>query len=134
VTASCVVVEACFLSCPFPAADGRLPLTTQALQCLLGTGGPRRRCLSFTCNLQLLLWSVTHTLTQLEDFAVSLKNYAVPVDFAVVGKLAETVFPDGPEQSHSKPKLSNVWMRKGVIDDIIPSRCNLYRVLCLPTQ
>jgi hypothetical protein len=34
-------------------------------------------------------------LTQLGVFAVTLRNIAVPVDFAIVGKLAQTVFPGG---------------------------------------
>jgi hypothetical protein len=33
--------------------------------------------------------------TQLGAFAVSQRNIAVPADFAIVGKLAQTVFPGG---------------------------------------
>jgi hypothetical protein len=43
--------------------------------------------------------------TKLGVFAVLCGNIAVPVDFAIVGKLAQTVFPGGVV-FHSKPKLS----------------------------
>jgi hypothetical protein len=40
------------------------------------------------------------------------------VDFAIVGKLAQTVLPDGVT-APSKPKSSNAWMRKSVIGDFL---------------
>jgi hypothetical protein len=52
-------------------------------------------------------------------------DIAVPVDFAIVGKLAQTVFP-GSVDHPLKPKLSSSWIRVSVINDLFPSRCNLY--------
>jgi hypothetical protein len=37
--------------------------------------------------------------------------------FAVVGKLAQTVFPGGAMAAPFKPKLSNSWIRESVIGD-----------------
>jgi hypothetical protein len=36
-------------------------------------------------------------------------------DFAIVGKLAQTVFPGGAEVIPFKAKLSNFWIRKVVM-------------------
>jgi hypothetical protein len=54
-------------------------------------------------------------LTQFGVFAVALRNIAVPMDFAIVGKLAQTDFPG----------VSNAWIRKVVIDDVFPFMCKL---------
>jgi hypothetical protein len=35
-------------------------------------------------------------------------------------------FPQPIEGFHSKPRLSNAWIREDVIDDLFPSWCKLY--------
>jgi hypothetical protein len=53
--------------------------------------------------------------THLFVFAVPFKNIAVPVDFVIGGKLAQTVFPGRENLSHLKPKLSNALIREFVM-------------------
>jgi hypothetical protein len=59
-------------------------------------------------------------------FFVALRNIALPVDFAVVGKLAQKVLTYGVMAVHSNPRLSNYWIRDNVSCDVFPSSCNLY--------
>jgi hypothetical protein len=97
-----VIVEAWFLWCRCRAACGRLALKPQAFPCL-DTGERHIRSLSF------LVQSVLKCDPRI----------AVPMYFAVVGKLAQTVFPGSPIRK----------LRESVIDDVFPSCCRLYRVL-----
>jgi hypothetical protein len=104
-------------------------LQTESFQRLDSVGGHRRRCLSLSVLIVMPLFFDTHT--QLGIFAVALRNVAVPVSFAIDGKLAQTLFAGGAvavllRRPHSKPKLSNARIRKAVIIvAFFPSRCNL---------
>jgi hypothetical protein len=64
-------------------------------------------------------------MSQLGVFAVALRNIAVPVDFAIVGKLAQMVFPGGDVPPSLNPILSNAWIRESVIGDVFPTCCYL---------
>jgi hypothetical protein len=72
-----------------------VPLETQVFQCL-DTGRSHRRYLSF-CVQPVIAPLVTDPPTQLGVFAVVCRNIAVPVLFAIVGKLAQTTFPYAAE-------------------------------------
>jgi hypothetical protein len=73
------------------------PFETQACQLLDTEGGHRRR---FSFHVQ----PVCRVMTQYSrSFLCRCGNIAVPVDFAIVGKLAQTVFPDSVACVHSKP-------------------------------
>jgi hypothetical protein len=63
--------------------------------------------------------------SQLIVVAVVRRNITVPLNNAIAGKLAQTVFPGGEANLHSKPKLYNARIRRVVIGDVFPSRCNL---------
>jgi hypothetical protein len=106
------------------------PLDTQAFQ-FPNTG---KRHLRFLSVVLIPLFS--DPPSQLSVFAAVPRNIAVPVCFAVVGKLPQTVFPGGVADvdPHSKSKLSNAWIRKVVICDPFPSNFNLYCCLCVETQ
>jgi hypothetical protein len=59
--------------------------------------------MSFLCvQPVLILWFETHLASLV--FGCSFRNIAVPVDFWVVGKLAQPVFPGGAVIVPFKPK------------------------------
>jgi hypothetical protein len=103
-------------------------LKTQAFQCLNPQGG-HTRFLSFQVQpLITPLFFDPHT--QLGVFTLSRIGTLHPVDFAIHGKLAQTLFAGGAvavllRRPHSKPKLSNAWIRKAVIGVIFLSWYNL---------
>jgi hypothetical protein len=59
--------------------------------------------------------------SQLGDFGIALRNIAVSVYFAIVGKFTKMVLPrtGGAAAAHLKPRLSNASIRKRVIDDVV---------------
>jgi hypothetical protein len=57
-----------------------------------GYGEGHRRSISFSVQPASLPLGYD-PLTQLWVFAVALRNIAVPMDFVIVGKLAQTTFP-----------------------------------------
>jgi hypothetical protein len=68
-----------------------VPFETQAFQCLDSQGG-HGPFLSFSGHL-VMPPLVSDPNTQLDVFVVAFRNITVPVNFAIVGKLAQTVFP-----------------------------------------
>jgi hypothetical protein len=75
------------------AEEAFIPDETQAFQFLDSECG-HTRCLSLL--LQPILPSlISHPISQFGIFAVFPRNSAVPVDSAIVGKLAQTDFPCG---------------------------------------
>jgi hypothetical protein len=69
-------------------------LKTQSFKRLDSVGGHSRRCLSLSV-LIVMGPLVSDSTTQLDVFAVAVRNIAVPVNFEIVGKLAQTVFLGG---------------------------------------
>jgi hypothetical protein len=68
--------------------------------------------------LSFLLQLVLHPLSsnpRSQLCPVCPRNIAVPIDFAIVGKLAQTVFPGGAEVIPFKANFSNFWIRKVVM-------------------
>jgi hypothetical protein len=76
----------------FPGWAAAVPFETQAFQCLNPQGGHHSRFLSFKVQ-PVLIPLVIDPRNQLGVYAVFLSNIAVPVDFVIVGKLAQTGFP-----------------------------------------
>jgi hypothetical protein len=70
-----------------------LPFETQAFQFLDTVECPRR--FIYLSVQPVLIPLGSDPRTQLGVFAVAVRNIAVPVDFAIVGKLAQTFFPGG---------------------------------------
>jgi hypothetical protein len=75
----------------FPGHEGSPPFETQAFQCV-DPGKSNWRYLSFKLQT-VYIPLIFDPSSQLGVFAVVVRNIAVPVDLAIVGKLAQMVFP-----------------------------------------